>query len=1051
MSQNHPNRSAWARAVLDRVDHILNRVIMPATHVTSAPVNVEVFHVTGEPIPAEEAFNAVYSAFHVGDLWGPRWGTAWFRIMGTVPREWIVGEPHLRLDLGGAAGADGFSAEGLVWVDGKPWCGVSSSRPDVPLLGAIQPGSDFTLYVEAAANPKFPLGVAAPLHDPDPTGRPTFVLRRAELALLDPLIAETVAAITCLKTAAGALTDQDVFGLHLLTVLERFTQRIGAAGTRKAILQAHNLALSDLKDCSGDTLRTYIAIGHSHLDIAWLWPMREGKRKAARTFSNMLRLMETTSDFYYAASQLLVLEWMKQDYPTLYDEIKALIKQGRIELVGSMWVEPNCDLIGPESLVRQIVMAQRFAQREFGRSMKELWMPDCYGFPAALPQIMRQADIDLFVTGAPRDNGLVEFPYGTFKWEGLDGSRVVVHRPPSVPKGRGKMSAREVYDYLGSNTESDVGLYVFGLGDGGGGPTRLMTDAMRYISKVTRHVDIIPGTVSSFRSRLHPQVDDLPVWVGAAGGDLHPGLYTSQARIKELNRTIENLLSTAEMVAALYAGHDESLQLQEMAARIWPVALTNQFHDIIGGVSINRVHREAVATLERARSDLETGIASALESILSAYAEQGPCLSLVALNPIAQDWYGVVTVPEYTGSSSVAQGERPPLQSSCRNPTVDYALIRVPSCGLAVRAASDVPEYGAVTVDPRTSTLSNDMIALHWTASGHVDSMIDMLTGQELLSTGSMANQLELYDDYPKSHEAWDIDLHGLSTVRPFANVADSIDIVEYGPLIGGLQFVWRNGQSTVCQVITLEACSTRITVDCDIDWNCERQMLKTSFGVKIRSNFASYGSQFGYIQVPTHRNTVWEQATQEVATHSWVDLSDGLRGIAVLTGAKFGVQVSGSRISLSLLRGPRDPDPKSDIGGHSFSYAIYPHAGTLQVGDVIGTARAFENPPIAQYKGVCAEDSCDLQPIQCSTSGVVIQTVKPADIGRGIVFRAYETWGTHQTVHFDFADDVVESAVVDILERIRGTLAPAGARRITLSLAPFEIVTIKVQLRCRT
>lgn len=971
----------------------LESVVKPAIYPARRPLDVAAYHVRGEPIPANDAIRSDYEPFAAGDPWGGMWSTTWFRFRASVPGEWSGREVVALVHLGGDDMV-GFSAEGLIWnTDVVPVQGLHHRHREYIILGDQRPEVEF--YVEAAANP-IPRWHKKewPLLGPDYEGPPLYVLRQADLAVV----------------------DRDVEALYLdgrlmLQMARQFPEMSDAI--EAALAKAAIIFDADDPSPSRDSLKTglnapnenrhrVIAVGHAHIDSAWLWPVRETKRKCARTFANQLRLMDRYPDHHFVCSQAAQYRWIKDGYPALFDQIKERVRDGHWEPVGGMWVEPDCNVPSGESLVRQIVYGKRFFADEFGVETHELWIPDVFGYSAALPQIAAQAGITALVTQKMSWNDTNVFPHSTFWWEGHDGSRLLAHFPPADTYN-GEFTVLEVAkseSNFKDRERSGVTLYPFGFGDGGGGPTARMLEQSRRMEGLEHLPNVEVASVADFFERVRAEAPQLETWAGELYLEYHRGTLTTHADVKLANRRGEEALRAAELWSVA-AGRDCRAELDEA----WKLLLLNQFHDILPGSSIHWVYedtaREHAAVLEAAETVKEGALAS-LASPLSHTS------GLLAFNAGSYEREEVIALP----SGALAR-------------------VSVPSCGWApvpVEAQSGDVEVGA-------GWLQNGLLRVEWDDRGLLTSVWDRSVGREVLAAGRPGNVFQLHEDNPKAFDAWEVE--PFDEPKNLVDI-DSMEIVEDDPLRCGIRFVRRFGSSTVDQTMRLSAGSRRLEFHTSVDWHEDHRLLKVAFPVAVRAPRATYEIQHGHIERPTVTNTSWDRARFEVCAHRWADLSEPGYGVALLNDCKYGYDIRGDVMRLSLLRAPGYPDPKADRGHHHFAYALMPHPGDLRGdGRVVEEAEAF-NLPIRVVTGDRPRD----QVLHVDRPGVSIEAVKWADRGEGVVVRLCEVWGSRGAARLTLNVPFAEVSRVDLLERPLEPVAHDGSS-VDLRLRPFELVTL--------
>ncbi len=994
------------------LERFVTEVVGPAIHPRQLPLEVAAHHLHGEPITAAEALGREFLPFAVGDWWGGMWDTTWFRFRGSVPMEWAGGDVAALIHLGGHRTV-GFSAEGLIWAGGQVVQGLHHRHRRF-LLGPANGGESVEFYVEAAANPvPSQYRTDRPELLPDYAGPPLYRLEQADLVVID-------------SEAEELYLDLQVL-LEIAERLPRRTEAIRAAVAAAAAIAADGdiavtasrarAELAPLLAGSGVSSRQFAtssshvvaAVGHAHIDTAWLWPIRETRRKCARTFANQLRLLERYPEHRFACSQAVQYQWVKDSYPELYEHIRATVAEGRWLPVGGMWVEPDTNVPSGESLVRQLVHGKRFFADEFGVETHELWIPDVFGYSAALPQIAAQAGVTALITQKISWNDTNVFPHSTFWWEGHDGSRLLAHFPPANTYN-GDFSAGQLLDSqrnFKDGTRSDRSLYPFGYGDGGGGPTAEMLERARRLASQDGLPRVEVATVDEFLADVRDEAGELATWVGELYLETHRGTLTTHADVKQVNRRGEEALRAAEMWSVT-AGIDRRPQLDQA----WKLLLLQQFHDILPGSSIHWVYEDARAD-QAAVLDAASRVAAEAQSALAGSGGNGSgAAGLVAFNAASHDRREVVQLPD--GS---------------------LAMVSVPACGWGTMRDQERP---ARPVEVGPGWLQNGRLRVEWDDDGLLTSVWDLEAGREVLAEGERANLFQLHEDHPSAFDAWNVDRGYLDKVADL-EALESAEIAERHPLRGGIRFRRSFGDSTITQTMRLAAGSRRLEFHTEVDWHERHRFLKVAFPVAVRSMRATYEIQHGHLERPTVANTSWDEARFEVCGHRWADLSESGYGVALLNDCKYGYDVRGHVMRLSLLRAPAYPDPDADQGLHHFAYALLPHVGPFYE-QVITEAEAF-NLPISVVAGRAGDRSG--QVVAVDRPGVSIEAVKWADRSPGVVVRLCEVWGLRRparvTLHVPF-EAVTRT---DLLERDLGPVAHVG-RSVTVPLRPFELVTLR-------
>ncbi len=1035
-------------------DRIVNALayIDALIHPLKAPVGLAMWPVGGEPVPLQAALEAAYTPFAVGDAWGPQWDTAWFRVRGRVPKVWAGQEVVVLMRLTDHLGeGEGFTAEGLIYRDGEVYRALNANRDDIEITRCAEGGESFEFYVEAAANIVDRSGIGGGIIE---RSGPLFRLAQAELASVD-------------REAFDYYYDYKV-AMELMLALPADSQR--RAELRYALNESLN-ALDVADSCTiaparealkevlskknGDTVHQLSAVGHAHIDTAWLWPLRETIRKCARTFSTALDYMERYPDYVFGCSQAQQYAWMKHFYPAIYEGIRDQVKRGQWEPIGSMWVEADCNLTSGESLIRQLIYGKRFFKEEFGYETRDAWLPDVFGYSAALPQIYRGCGIDLFVTQKISWSQFNKFPHHTFLWEGIDGTRIFSHFPPADTYS-GRMSPKELLYNVSNFKEhghASRSLYLFGFGDGGGGPTVTMLEQAKRMQNLDGLPKLKLEKVAAFSGKAKADVRDLPVWVGELYLEFHRGTYTTHARNKRANRRGEFLLRDAELFDTLSAvlvkdrvesAADPARAIYDVTGidakdphrhahaleRAWKLLLLNQFHDIIPGSSIQWVYEDSTRDYQTIKELGDSVIRSSLD----------------ALN-------GTIDTSRFQKPVQIFNTlgfERRELIELHGKPLV----VDLPACGYRIvdeaePAAFQTPETVApVSVHERDGVvvMENGLIRLCITREGLLRSVTDLETnGREVIAPGCEGNLLQLHPDSNHSlNDAWDIDIYYKEQVKNL-RMADRIAILESGPLRGVVRVERSFGNSKLVQAIVLKAGSKRIDFETSVDWQERNKLLRVAFPVDVHSSRATYETQFGHIERPTHYNTSWDVARFEVCAHKWADLSETGYGVALLNDCKYGYDIHGNVISLSLLRSSTSPDPTADRGSHQFTYSLLPHRGDLAEGRVIEEAYQLNVSPIVTPLPVKSGMLAATQSFfETGSAGVMIETIKRSEDGSSLIVRLYEARGARGPVCFHTTLPVRSISRADLLENPIEQLELNNGR-VMLNITPFEIITLRL------
>lgn len=929
-----------------------------------------------EPIPFAELDRTAFAPIRPGTSWGKALDCAWLRITGEVPP-----------GITDAVVLLGVRGEGLIYSpEGEVLDSISRvfQQADLPHSGGRY--RPLTRVDASSGHIEFYADVAYNGLILYEVGRGTF--HGAQLAVRDDEAFGLYYDYMSLLVLAGATEDsalENELRRALSAAWSRF--RSGDIGAARA-------SLAPALASESDSDFVYSAIGHGHLDMAWLWPLRETRRKSARTYTRALNNVEDHETYLFGSSQPQQMYWMKQEQPGIYERLQKAVAAGRVELQGSFWVETDTNMPGGESLVRQSLVGRRFLTQEFGLGPDDLrlcWLPDTFGYSGNLPQILKKSGMDWFQTIKLAWNRVTVFPQRTFTWEGIDGSSVLVHMPPEgdynsrgAPDGLLKGLAQ--YPEKALNTA----LLVYGSGDGGGGPGEIHLE----VTGRERSLRGLPKVEYSTASDFFRQLEKKPIAHRHRGElylETHQGTYTTQANIKKFNRLVERKLHEAEALAAI-VGDD----CRSVLEAHWRDVLLGHFHDILPGSSINRVNREAVETLTR--------VAAALDDYLAI---------LTPRLPRSGDALGVINLTSMTRTEHVA---------------VDGAWYGVqvgPYAAAKLEAVGVFPEL-AHTAD----TVTNGVISLRFAANGEIVSCADAL-GNEQAAAG--LNRLVLHrDPYQFPFDAWDIGQKYLKRnprVLHGRHLGTAID----GPRIIRTQR-YEFGRSFIEQRIILEAGSDLVRIETTVDWHEKHKMLRAEFRPTHFGNSAKCEIQFGHIERTTLERTEVDRAQFEVVAHKWIATQDATGGFALLNDSKYGHRAKSGLLSLNLLRSPTFPDKTADRGSHHFTYAFRPFDSDDLAG-VIRDGYRLNNPlvvsPGTEFDSVASVDN----------PAIVIETIKPAENGAGAIIRLYESLGSEATTALRVTLPHTTSRETNLME------IPAGSIDLgRLEFTPFEIKTILLE-----
>ena len=999
--------------------------------------------VTAEPVPWEKRESLPYRPLQEGECWGKDWDSCWVHVTGTVPASWEGQTLVMRLNLGG---------EALVFDgDGVPLCGLTDHslfanffvKDTFFFPQPAKAGQKVDFWVEGVSSniqgkPDFPWAphVSRELH---PEGQSHPVVRHLRLATFREELYRFRMEFHQLQNLLKVYYKGDgtkyrprQLARGLCLALDAYCGNPdNAAKARKALRPFLQLpACASALKCT--------AIGHAHIDVGWLWPVRESIRKAARTFSSQLRLMEQFPEYHFGASQPQLYQFVKDHYPELYRQIRERVREGRWECQGGMWVEADNNLPSGESLIRQFLHGKNFFRDEFGVEVRNLWLPDVFGYNGNTPQIMKICGCDTFLTQKLSWNAINKPQHNTLRWQGIDGTQVFTHFPPednyNSAQEAGYMALAQ--DNCKESAICPEFVCLFGIGDGGGGPCRDHVERCLLMKDMEDVPRITMGRAQEALDRMGKTWDELPVWQGEFYFEKHRATLTSQARTKLGNRLLEQKLVQTEALCSLLPPGEYPRKALD---RIWKTLLLNQFHDIIPGSSIRLVyertqkeHQECLAELDRLQEKAAQGLLARREN------------SLTLFNSLPAPYRRPVELPAQwaEGRVTTTDGRAVPLQVEA-----DGRLF----------AALEIPPFSFLTLhrDPKGKSnaehtrrderllLENSRLSARFSPDGQI---------QELVPEGGVnclkapGNALSLYHDDPAEYDAWDLDpwfrtqktdqAHPLPGKAPWR---------ECGPVRSLLHFSLGTGVSTLEQEISLAMDGETLEFHTVVDWKEGRKLLKAAFPTTIQNSWATYDIQYGQIRRPTHTNTSWDEVQFEVCAHRYADLSTEEGGFALLNNGKYGHCIRDGVLEISLLRAPKWPDYTADLGRQEFTYAIQPHGQPLEDSGVQSEAAQLNRPP-ACYLGLEAPAALGL-PFTLEGEGFTLEVVKRGEKSDDLYLRLVESHGKHAKGALRLAPGapVGKVAVSDAMEWNELEALPLQEGRCAFSLHPYQILTLKL------
>lgn len=936
-----------------------------------------------EPIAKDDLSKAYFAPLSKGEIWGEKFDCGWFRFKGQIPEN-CKGKHVVALI--------NITGEGVVYRDGKITQGITRVIDTVDFVQAIKGKQVVELFASAEGGENIELLVDGGYNH---GGKAKLV--RKDIAVCDD---EALAYYYDYLTLTMLLLT---YGQNTHLTKERCAEikkalNVSYKLSKKSFKDAHDVLKATLSVPMEDKCTEYTAIGHAHIDLAWLWPIRETKRKGVRTFANALRNIERYPGYKFGASQAQLFQWVKEEDPELYSRFKEQIKKGNVEVQGGMWTENDCNIPCGESIIRQFLYGEKFFTDEFGKHCKVVWLPDVFGYPASLPQIIKKCGRDYFMTIKLTWNMQNKFPYKTFMWKGIDGTGVLSHMAPQGTYNSSASPLALINSDKGNPQEKEIdkALLIFGIGDGGGGPGEAHIEFTerekncKGLDKVVRR-----PAVDFFEDLEKGYSEVIPEYDGELYLEKHQGTYTSQARNKKYNRLMERELHNVEWLLAVAKTKGIKYDCKDLE-NIWKEVLLYQFHDIIPGSSIKRVYDESLARYEV----LHKQIVSMRDELVGLISENKV---LGAVNPIGfdrkefvkqgDDWYEA-DVKAYSAASLKKVGE-------------------------------------SKTLTAGDDFIENDLVRVVFANDGSISSLTDKKNNKELCD--GYLNKLVVYSDPRMHYNAWDINIDYPKMKKSYFAPESSKSYVDGKQVVR--ETVYKYHDSRLTQKVILTEGSMLVDFDTKADWDEAFKMLRADFKPSVYGDVVNCDIQFGNVDRSTLDDTSVHKAQFEICAHKFVNVDDGKYGVGVMTDCKYGYRVKQGIISLNLLRSPKYPDPTCDICEHRFRYAFYPHVGKWQDSDIVEKAYCYNNPLL-----IC--ETGDIQSLFDVKGDVIVETVKPAEDKKGIVARIYERKGADCSAALNPKFEYKKAYLTDMLEGNR-----QAVDKLNLKFGKYEIKTLYFEL----
>ena len=1026
-----------------RIQSFLHNELKSRIYSASYPLKIEI---NENPCATQlEAIGGPWKEVGKGFEYGPAYTVFWFRLTGIMPEDFAGKTVAVIAEVGG---------ERTVWKDNSPWCGVDIEHSDFGWLegsamtssGPFPNGGEpLEFYIQC-----YTRNAQTTVHLREkPRTAVTEKVDRAEIVVIDTDVKDLFYDVDFCFNLMQTLEPSDPTYITILRALNDVINCFSSQA-RETIGRCRKIVRDALGSLNGEFKHTVFPVGHAHLDTAWLWPLDITRKKMAHTTATQLGLMQRYPEYVFCHSQASQYEWLEKDYPVLFQRVQQAIHQGQWEPVGSMWVEADCNLTGAESLIRQFLYGRRYFREKFGYTTDDMWLPDVFGYAAALPQILAKFNIKYFLTQKISWNQFNKFPHHTFWWQGIDGTRIWSHFPPADTYNGSCEPSELIYSVKNykDHGRCDESLYLFGYGDGGGGPTERHLEFLRRGRMAPSYPDVANGkkAIDFFRD-AKSRSKDLMTWVGELYLELHRGTYTSQAANKKGNRVSEFLLRDAEILSCFDPEFPASYPAADLE-EAWKLVLLNQFHDIIPGSSVREVYEDSAVDYAKIAIVGQRIIADSLIRIGSRFDTTGMKQPLALFQNASMVTQGAIPWElEDVPLSLVTPDENVPVQL-VHEFGEKKLILPVPQGALGTVTVGDLSD-AAPTSKTRLKIsnrrIENEELSVRFDNHGNITSIQSLEDQMEFLEPGKLGNVFQIFEDKPNFWDAWDIDAFALETGQDILR-SESFVVVERGPVRVAVEVVKRIGNSTIRQRISLGP-TPGIRFDTEINWQEEDKMLKVAFPVNINSPRATYEIQFGNVERPTHVNTSWDMAKFEVCAQKWVDLSEGDQGVALINDCKYGHDIRGNVMRLTLLRSPKAPDPICDMGIHRFSYSLVPHYGPYNYAGIVQAAYAFNAP----MRSAFLEPGLGLQGalptlVSCDNRNIVVESVKKAEDSDDIIVRLYECHNSRGRADLSCARQLKAVMLCDLEENEIEEL-PIQDGIVTFDYKPFEILTFKLKL----
>lgn len=991
-----------------------------------------------------------WNTMKVGETWSGRDCYLWLHKEVIVPAHWDNKRVVGIFDFGNTGAGNNSGFESLLYLNEQPYQGVDVNHKEVFLKEDL-----------VGKKVSFTFRLWSGLEGGGVPNEQEHKLNRADLAYLDEKTDDLYYLSLMILDTLKNLDENNAIRSELKIHLDNAFKLIdwsypNSEAFYQSVHEADDYLNEKIDGMDKNSLVNVKCIGHTHIDVAWLWRLKHTREKCARSFSTVLRLMEEYPDYIFLQTQPQLYEYIKNDYPEIYEGIKNRIADGQWEADGAMWVEADCNLTSGESLTRQILLGSKFIQEEFGKNVEYLWLPDVFGYSWALPQILKKSGIDMFMTTKISWNQYNRMPHDTFYWRGIDGSEVLTHfittpDPWSEPGSwfytyNGKLTPKTVKGSWDAYKDKDLNkdiLISYGYGDGGGGVNRDMLEQRRRIDKIPGLPNLETSTAKDYFNTLKKTVASSDQYVHTWDGELymeyHRGTYTSHAYNKKMNRKMEFLYRESEwltVMAAMLSG-DVHTAKQEDLTNGWKILLTNQFHDIIPGSSIKEVYDDCVVDYNQAETIANQVKQEALKLLVREVKD-----TYTILNNSSWLRNDCVELPNDGRKGYFVNEKGEELKAQASHHSWIVYLQNVAPMGFArIKFIEAAREEAVHPFEYSNHSIETPYYLIQFNENGQITAIYDKENKRQVIAPGERANVLQVFEDKPMDNDAWDIDIFYQEKMREVSEL-EHFEVKEVGSLRAVFSFQWKYMNSVIKQDMIVYAYNRRIDFETYVDYHEKRQLLKVAFPVDIRSNYATYDIQYGNVKRPNHWNTSWDQAKFETVAQKWVDLSEYNYGVSLLNNCKYGHDVKDHLLRLTLIKTAMHPDYLQDQGEHSFTYSLLPHKGDFVKGETEKEAFALNQ----KLEAIAGESvlSNNYSFVSIDNEYIVIDAIKQSEDTEYLVVRVHDYSGSKNIVKLQTGFKVTEWFEADLRERpLEDTHYDSD---ILLEIKPYEIKTVLIK-----